>query len=109
MTVPPVTLFLSSLLGAFVGEAARLISPLFDGIIAFGMVGLLYLVCCELLIAGARAVSCVYRRLLMSLSTSRLVVCVSVCARAGAYVPCFLSALQVGPWFLLEISVAAEI
>jgi zinc transporter ZupT len=55
VAVPPLLLVLAAAGGAACGSAARAVPPLFAGIIAFGMVGLVYLVCAELLIAAHEA------------------------------------------------------
>lgn len=53
--VPPILLVIAGAAGAWGGAAAHAIPPLFVGIIAFGMVGLVFLVTSELLVAGLEA------------------------------------------------------
>ncbi len=55
VTAPPVILLSGALIGAAAGEYARSIPALFAGVIAFGMIGLLFLVLKELLIKAHEA------------------------------------------------------
>jgi zinc transporter ZupT len=55
VSAPPFLMVLAAAGGAAGGGAARAMPPLFAGIIAFGMVGLVFLVCSELLIAAHEA------------------------------------------------------
>lgn len=57
LIVPPLVMLCTSVLGAFVGAAARAQPMLYIGFISFGIVALLYLVVNELLVEAREALS----------------------------------------------------